>query len=129
MTSGAPRILVVDANQSEALVIRRALEEARYAVTYAASSLDGLVAIETERPAAVVLEWDIPTVGGAIFLRTLITSLSHPPPVVALVRPDTNLSDVLGSGVHETLSTPLDTQVLVRVLREILSSAAPGASV
>jgi CheY-like chemotaxis protein len=79
-----PRVLVVDWDEGEARALAAALAAAGWAVSVRLNSLDGLVAVEDERPALVVLRWDMPHIDGDVFVRAVAAGLPAPPPILAL---------------------------------------------
>jgi len=62
--SAAPRILVVDDMPETRRLMRRVLERAGLAVIEAGTGEDGLAAIRTETPDAVVLDLRLPRMSG-----------------------------------------------------------------
>lgn len=45
------------------------------------------MALEDERPALVVLRWDMPYIDGDVFVRAMVAGLLAPPPILALAAP------------------------------------------
>ncbi len=114
------RILIVDDDAVQAAAIIRVLTAAGYAVSHRRDGFAGLIAVEQEQPALVVLDWTLPFITGEIFLHALQAGLDRPLPVVALLP-----ADVAGylqpAGVAAGLPTPVDGATLVRVVREVLA--------
>lgn len=79
-----PRVLVVDWDEGEAHALAAALTAAGWAVSVRSNSVDGLVAVEDEPPALVVLRWDMPHIDGEVFVRAMAVGLAAPPPVLVL---------------------------------------------
>ena len=75
------RILVVDDSEGAAAV-SDALTAVGYLVSRTARGLAGLVAVEEEAPALIILWWAMPFIDGRIFLTALRSGLTAPPPVV-----------------------------------------------
>ncbi len=124
MTGAAgTRILVVTSDVAQAADLRAALTSAGYAVTVRGDSLEGLIAVEKEAPALVVLDWAMPFIDGAIFVHALRAGLPHPPPVVALARLDVDPAGVRDAGATEVLHAPPDSQEVVRAVRRILNDS------
>ncbi len=115
------RILIVAADAVQATALSRALTAAGYAVSHRRDGFAGLIAVEQEQPALVVLTWDLPFITGAIFLQALRAGLDRPPPVVAL-----GAAEVAGyghpPGVAAALPLPVDGAALVRVVRALLGA-------
>ncbi len=79
-----PRVLVVDWDEEEARALGATLRAAGWTVSVRSNSVDGLVAVEDERPALVVLRWDMPYIDGNVFVRAMAVGLPAPPPVLVL---------------------------------------------
>ena len=123
--SGA-HILVVDDDPAETAALAQALTAAGYQVSTRPDSLAGLSAVEEEQPALVILDWDLPFIGGDIFLLALRTGLPAPPPVVALLDPRDDPAGARAAGAYTSLPQPVDPDALVRVVAAILGE--PGAA-
>ena len=76
----APRILVVDDMPETRRLMRRVLERAKIAVLEAGTGEDGLAAIRTETPDAVVLDLRLPGMSGFDVARAV---RADPDPVVS----------------------------------------------
>ena len=113
------RILVVDDGDGAAAV-SNALIAVGYVVSQTPRGLAGLVAVEEEEPALVILSWAMPFIDGRIFLTALRTGLTTPPPVLALVNPDDDPRPVHEAGAHAILAKPIDGTTLIRAVQGIL---------
>lgn len=82
-----PRVLVVDWDEGEAHALAAAFAAAGLAAFVRLNSIDGLVAVEDERPVLVVLRWDMPYIDGDTFVRAMAVGLVTPPPVLVLAAP------------------------------------------
>ncbi len=115
-----PRVLVVDWDEGEARALAAALAAAGWAVSVRLNSLDGLVAVEDERPALVVLRWDMPHIDGDVFVRAVAAGLPAPPPILALA----------AAAVVEApppLPLPAEPAAVRRRVREVLGSPSWSA--
>jgi DNA-binding response OmpR family regulator len=115
-----PRILVVDDGDG-ATTVADALTAVGYAVSRTPRGLAGLVAVEEEEPALIVLSWATPFIDGRVFLTALRTGLSAPPPVVALVDPGDDPAPVRDAGARAVLPKPVDARSLVDEVRRLLA--------
>lgn len=114
------RILVVD-NGDYAATVADALTAVGYVVSRTPRGLAGLVAVEEEEPALIVLSWGMPFIDGRVFLAALRAGLPMPPPVVALVDPSDDPALVREAGAHAVLSKPVDTRSLVDEVGRLLA--------
>lgn len=82
-----PRVVLVDWDEGEAHALAAAFAAAGWEASVRLNSIDGLVAVEDERPALVVLRWDMPYIDGDTFVRAMAAGLATPPPVLVLAAP------------------------------------------
>lgn len=75
-------ILVVSSDAQQAIAIIPALVAAGYAVGHTTDGADGLIMVEQQQPALVLLEWGMPLISGAVFTRALHAGLPAPPPAL-----------------------------------------------
>ena len=115
-----PRILVVDNNVRQAVVVIHALTGAGYDVIDCADSLGGLIALEEQSPALVILAWGMPFVGGRIFLDVVRIGLPNPPPVVVLADVQVDAAEIWRAGASACLETPPDRDALLHTVRRLL---------
>ena len=121
VTTRQPLVLVVDGDATRAAGIAQALAAAGYRVTVRTESLEGLIAVEKERPDLIVLEWGMPFIGGDIFLYALRAGLTQPPPVVAIGDAEVSREGVLDAGASAYLpGTPLPGE-LIEVVSALLA--------
>lgn len=113
------RILVVDDSEGAADV-SDALTAVGYSVSRTARGLAGLVAVEEEAPALVILLWAMPFIDGRIFLTALRSGLTTPPPVLALINPSDDPILAREAGAETVLPTPVDSRALLREVRRLL---------
>ena len=116
------RVLVVDDDAAQTAAVVRALTAAGYAVSRRADGIDGLLAVEAEQPALVVLDWALPFIDGPIFTHALRTGMPAPPPVIALVGADADATAVCAAGAFACVPVPVVPTMLVRVVREALDA-------
>ena len=123
------RVVVVAADTTVATRLAAALEAAGYAVTVTTDSLDGLVAVEEEHPALVVLDWALPFIDGPTFLHVLQVGLPTPPPVLALLDATTDPAQVQRLGVRASLVLvpSTSTDQLVQLVHTLLLPPASTA--
>jgi DNA-binding response OmpR family regulator len=120
MSHSGTAILVVDGDAAESREIVGALAGAGYAVTWQTNSIDGLVAVEDDGPALVVLRWNLPYIDGDTFVRALRSALPASPPVVALIEPDQDVGRLRDAGADAWVASPTDSALLVSVVGDLL---------
>ena len=119
------RVLVVDDDPTLTATLARVLTDAGYEVHTTSDPLTGLVAVEDLVPALVVVDWQLPFLGGAIFTRVLREVLDRPPPV--LVLDDTSQPELaLAEGAQAVLSTPPDEAAIVALVQQLIATSAAG---
>jgi len=116
-----PRILLVDDDDQQAAEIRAILEAAAYNVVHQSDSLDALIAVEDERPAMVILDWDMPYIDGSVFTHAVRVGMSEPPPVIALIMAGGDPTPALQAGARTYLARPSDPVAVLRAVHEALS--------
>ena len=123
------RVLIVVADATMARRLATALETAGYDVIVTTDGLDGLVAIEEDHPALVVLDWALPFIDGPIFLHALRAGLPAPPPVLALLDATTDPAEAQRLGVLASLVLvpSTDTDQLVQLVHTLLLPPASTA--
>lgn len=114
------RILLIDDDQQRAAEVERALSSDGFAVLRAADSLDGLIAVEEQRPDFLILNWSMPFIGGSIFLYALQKGLDTPPPVIAFTATPEDRRVALLMGVHAALDVPPNVVLLTYLVRDAL---------
>ncbi len=105
-TSG-PLVVLVDSTSETLIARRRALERARYRVFGAPSASDGLRLVCEQRPALVVLDFDLPDLDGAHIVR----GLRHDPtlagvPILVIAAPEA-LALAREAGADAVLISPV----------------------
>lgn len=119
-TAAGTRVLIVDGDRTRADRIAVALRAAGYPVLSVHDSLDGLIAVEDEKPELVVLDWAMPFIDGATFLYALRAGLTSPPPVLALLGMEDDPGPALRAGAGTAFRFPADIPRLVRTVRELI---------
>ncbi len=107
--------LVVDHSPALRTVARRILEEMQYRVSEAPDGMTALAACRTAMPDLVFLDWKLPHMKGAEFVRTLRSLPDGRHPLVLfctseLDRPE--IAAVLAAGANDYVLKPFDrTQI------------------
>lgn len=127
-----PKILVADDSRTIQTIVRRALEDAGYAVTLAADGREAVRAARSECPQLVILDILMPEQDGyAACLE--IRELGQPwrsLPIIFLSREHTPALDALGAELGAYLAKPVRTELLLSTVASLLARAdAAGAFV
>lgn len=126
--SGASKILVVDDEPNVRLVFRTALESEGYRVDEAADGESALVWLGRTPCDVVLLDLQMPGLGGMEVLRRLRDEGVDVPVVVVTAHgtiPDA--VEAMKLGAIDFLSKPLTPDVLRRVVAEVIDRHAPAA--
>ena len=118
------RVLIVDDDVDRATRLATALAGVGYAVSLRDNSLEGLVAVEDEQPALVILDWGLPFIDATTFLHALRAGLPIPPPVVALLDAATDPAAAARAGARASLHTAADPNEIVQLVRALLPPPA-----
>jgi two-component system response regulator MprA len=121
------RILVVDDEPAVRTALRRALEQAGYAVDLAADGTEALAAVATRPPDAVVLDVLMPGLDGLQTCRRLRAD-GNAVPVLMLTARDAVSDRVAGldAGADDYLVKPFALEELLARLRALLRRTCPG---
>jgi CheY-like chemotaxis protein len=117
---GTRRVLVVEDNPVNQLLIRRMLERDGHAVTVAANGLDALWLLETERYDLIFMDVQMPEMDGIEATRRIREQEPHGvrTPVVALTAGamQSDRADCLAAGMDAYLSKPIRVEELRNAL-------------
>jgi DNA-binding response OmpR family regulator len=127
--SGASKVLVVDDEPNIRLVFRTALESAGYLVDEAAEGASALGLLKESPRDVVLLDLQMPGVGGMEVLRRLRDEGDDVPVVIVTAYgtiPDTVAAMKLGA--VDVLSKPVTPEALRRAVAEVIDRHAPGGA-
>ena len=114
----ATRVLVVDDDYYMRKVIRSLLLASGIKTFYdAPDGRTGLEAIMTLNPDVVILDWEMPDINGAEFMRVVRSPLTFPMPAVPIVMltghvERENVVEAVRLGVNEFLCKPVSARAL-----------------
>ncbi len=123
-------VVVVEDESVIADVIRRYLTAAGFGVRLCRTGQDGLTAVRTDRPAAIVLDIGLPDMDGLDLCRRLRETGDWTPVLFVTAR-DEDVDRILGLelGGDDYLVKPFNPRELVARLRAVLRrTTGPGAS-
>jgi len=125
MTEGPPggqvvRALVIDDSSAMRTLLRRTLRELGFDVGEAKHGLEGLACLRGgEMPAIVLVDWNMPEMGGLEFVRAVRQDEALKGLVVMMVTTESGASQVeaaLSAGANEYLMKPFTKDALVEKL-------------
>jgi len=107
--------LVVDDSAVIRKVARRILEELRFTASEAENGRDALDQCRMSMPDAVLLDWNMPVMGGMEFLRTLRQKKFEPQPKVVFCTTENDAAHIraaIDAGADEYVMKPFDRETL-----------------
>ena len=120
------RVLIIDDDRALRDALRRSLTLAGYEVDTAADAEQGLAAIASEHPDAVLLDIGLPGIDGLEACRRLRASRDRTPVLMLTARDAIeDRIDGLDAGADDYLVKPFDTGELKARLRALLRRAGP----
>jgi two-component system phosphate regulon response regulator PhoB len=122
------RVLVVDDDAESRALVRAALERESFSVLEAADGAEALVAIAADGPDLVVLDVNLPSVGGFDVLAQMRQANSVP--VIMVTGRDGETDRVLGLelGADDYVVKPFSARELASRVRAILRRSTPTAN-
>jgi CheY-like chemotaxis protein len=120
-------ILLVEDNKENAEMTIRILESANYRVKHVINGLESTPAVRHEKPALILMDFDLPDVNG----RTMVLVLKKLAPTVPVVAVTARTGEAemriaKGFGCSAFISKPFDPQHLLTVVGKFVP--APAAS-
>jgi two-component system response regulator MprA len=109
-------ILIVDDDNDTLAVERAVLAEEGFAVREAHNGAEALVALETDPPAMIILDVQMPGIDGPTFARQLRARLRHVPLVILTAAPDPK-READRCNAEAYLAKPFHAEDLLRLVR------------
>jgi DNA-binding response OmpR family regulator len=123
------KIMVVDHDRTTLEMVQIRLDVAGYHPLAARDARSALEVLETSRPAALILERNLPGMDGMALLHALSELQARRPFPVLLVGRDLAADDVRRAvqlGVRDCLAKPFSGAVVLERLSRMLKKAAPA---
>jgi two-component system, OmpR family, phosphate regulon response regulator PhoB len=122
------RILVVDDDTESRALVRVALERESFSVVEAGDGTEALEVIVADQPDLVVLDVNLPSLGGFDVLAQM--RLVHSVPVIMVTARDGETDRVLGLelGADDYVVKPFSPRELASRVRAVLRRTAPGGN-
>lgn len=124
-----PQVLIVEDDARIRPLLMRSLDERGYAVSSAATGMQGLAMAVDDRPDLVILDLGLPDVDGTQVLR-MLRAVSDVPVIVASARDDDpSLVGCLDAGADDYVGKPFTTDQLEARIRAVMRRVTGTSSV
>ncbi len=114
--------LVVDDSRVIRKVARRILEDLGFEIAEAADGMEALAWCRAAMPDAILLDWNMPVMGGLDFLRKLRAEPGGDAPVVIFCTVENDLAHIeeaLEAGADEYIMKPFDGDIIESKFAEV----------
>ncbi len=114
--------LVVDDSRVIRKVARRILEDLGFEIAEAADGMEALAWCRAAMPDAILLDWNMPVMGGLEFLRKLRAEPGGDAPVVIFCTVENDLAHIeeaLEAGADEYIMKPFDGDIIESKFAEV----------
>ena len=121
METTGTRILIVDDDATSRRLLEVRLRSLRYEVTMTANGQEALTAIKSEVPVLMLLDLQMPLMGGMELLRTVRQSGIDLPIIVITAHGSIEVAvEAMKEGAYDFITKPLDSKHLEIVIRKAL---------
>ena len=121
METTGTRILIVDDDATSRRLLEVRLRSLRYEVTMTANGQEALTAIRSEVPVLMLLDLQMPLMGGMELLRTVRQSGIDLPIIVITAHGSIEVAvEAMKEGAYDFITKPLDSKHLEIVIRKAL---------
>jgi DNA-binding response OmpR family regulator len=122
----APHIVIVDDEPNVRLVFRTALESVGYTLSYAENGESALKALERGAVDLMLLDLQMPIMGGMDVLKRLRDTGHHLPVVIVTAHGSVaNAVEAMKLGAIDFLTKPLSPETLRRIVADVLKRHTP----
>ena len=115
------KCLIIDDSRVIRKVARKILEEMQFGVDEAEDGGAALEICRRKMPDAILLDWNMPTVSGVDFLRSLRREPSGGKPIVVYCITENDLeviTEAMGAGANEYIMKPFDRESIIATFTE-----------
>ena len=122
---GSLRVLVIDDNRTDQLLIGHHLRQAGYLISSADCGEEGLARADKEAPALILLDFMLPDIDAPAVLRRLRTSIiTRDVPVILLTGTDlvSHIAEGFAAGANDYLMKPVDARRLIDRIEAAISA-------
>lgn len=124
-----PHILLIEDNQQNADMAIHILETAGYTVKHFLRGIEGASNARKDRPALILLDFDLPDIDGRTLILSLRKQLNGPtaPPIVAVTARTGHMEMAIAQrfGCSAFISKPYTPDRLLEVVRKLVPSYVP----
>ena len=116
------RCVVIDDSRVVRKVARRILEGMHFQVEEAEAPAHALESCRRDMPDAVLIDWPVPSIAGADFLRQLRKEPEGAKPVVifcTLENEVSHISEAIHAGANEYIMKPFDRETLQSIFTQV----------
>ena len=124
------KILIVEDDADLRLGLNARLRASKYQTAFAADAMSAVVQARKEQPDLILLDIGLPAGDGFLVMERLRanTQLAAIPIVVVSARPhQTSASRALAAGARAFLQKPVDNELLLQTVREVLGEEEASA--
>ncbi|MCC6890704.1 MAG: response regulator [Hyphomicrobiales bacterium] len=120
-------VLVVDDDLASRKAVRALLSAIGVNTVYeATNAAEGLETVRLRNPRVVLLDWAMPGMDGAAFMRNLGSRYPAPPVIMLVGQSElARVMEAIDLGVHEFLVKPVSAPALRMRIASVLSDARP----
>jgi two-component system chemotaxis response regulator CheY len=114
--------LVVDDSRVIRTVARRIMEELQYSVEEAEDGMTGLRAVREKMPDLIFLDWNLPSMKGLEFVKSVRGQQDGGHPVILFCTTESDpaeIADAMAAGANEYVMKPFDGGVVRAKLADI----------
>jgi two-component system, chemotaxis family, chemotaxis protein CheY len=114
--------LVVDDSRVIRTVARRIMEEMHYTVDEAEDGMAALRAVREKMPDLIFLDWNLPTMKGVEFVKSVRGQQDGGHPVILFATTENDVTEVahaMAAGANEYVMKPFDGSIVRAKLAEI----------
>ena len=114
--------LVVDDSRVIRTVARRIMEDMQYTVSEAEDGMSALRAVREKMPDLILLDWNLPTMKGVEFVKSVRGQQNGGHPVILFCTTENDATEVahaMAAGANEFIMKPFDGTLMRSKLAEI----------
>lgn len=114
--------LVVDDSRVIRTVARRIMEDMQYTVAEAEDGMSALRAVREKMPDLIFLDWNLPTMKGVEFVKSVRGQQNGDHPVILFCTTENDATEVahaMAAGANEFIMKPFDSTLVRSKLAEI----------
>ncbi|HKY18584.1 MAG TPA: response regulator [Rhizomicrobium sp.] len=114
--------LIVDDSRVVRTVVRRILEERSYTVAEAEDGMSGLRACREKMPDLIFLDWNLPSMKGLEFLKSVRGQQGGDHPIILFCTTESDPAEIaaaMAAGANDYVMKPFDAEAVRAKLEEL----------